>query len=102
MAKNGTVRPCKNARKGTKPSASPALIMKSEQVTANSSADQNRAKLQSWSDHADYKSISFWVPPHIVATPDECIAEVAEAVVRFESEVKSGKLHPVADNDNKL
>lgn len=100
MSRNVTVR-SKHARKPS-PRVNTAKTMKSESGTVTATADQNRAKLQLWSKNADYKSISFWVPPNFVATPDECIAEVAQALTNFEAEVKNGTASPVDNNDNRL
>ena len=69
-------------------------LMIPERKIATSASDQNREKLQKWSESSDYRSISFWIPPSMQPGTDECIAEVAEALTRFESELKSGSIEP--------
>lgn len=59
------------------------------------SSQSNREKLQAWTKQSPHKSISFWVPPNVLASPDECIAEVASALTRFDEEKKAGKVKPV-------
>jgi hypothetical protein len=79
-----------------------SIISSTEQVKDANSSEDNRKKLQAWSDSANYKSISFWVPPSVLASPDECIAEVASALTRFDAELKAGTIKPVGDNEDKL
>ena len=59
------------------------------------SSQSNREKLQSWAKNSQHKSISFWVPPNVLASPDECIAEVASAMSRFDEEKRTGKIKPI-------
>jgi hypothetical protein len=65
-------------------------------ITAPAS-DQNREKLQKWSKNSEYKSISFWIPPSMQPGTDECIAEVANALTKFELDLKSGAIKPDTD-----
>jgi hypothetical protein len=67
-------------------------------VKAAGTADENRKKLQDWSEKSKYKSISFWVRPNVVASGDESIAEVANALTNFEQEKSTGTLK----HDDKL
>jgi hypothetical protein len=66
-----------------------------ENKTAATASDQNRAKLQKWSESSDYKSISFWIPPNRQISTEECIADVANALEKFELDRREGRLTPI-------
>jgi hypothetical protein len=63
-------------------------------MPASDSSEANRKKLQAWSESSDYKSISFWIPPNMQPGTDECVAEVANALIKFEEARKSGSIKP--------
>lgn len=56
------------------------------------SSAANLKLLQGWSESSNYKSISFWIPPNMQPGTDECVAEVANALIKFESDKKAGLL----------
>jgi hypothetical protein len=64
--------------------------------TQASTLAQNSRKLQNWSENSRYKSISFWIPPHLQISTAECVEDVANALEKFEEEKKRGALHPVS------
>ncbi len=61
------------------------------------SSEANRKKLQGWSESSSYKSISFWIPPNMQPGTDECVAEVANALIKFEADKKAGLIESEAD-----
>jgi hypothetical protein len=65
---------------------------------AADSSESNRKRLEDWSKSSTYQNISFWVPPNVLATPDECIAEVGNALVRFDKDKASGSIKPVPES----
>ncbi len=59
-------------------------------------SEQNRERLQKVCEKAGYTDVKFWVPPHILSSEDECIAEVADALEKFHAEKGKG-LKPDAE-----
>jgi hypothetical protein len=78
-----------------------STIMSTPSAAAAQYADTseaNRQRLQDWADKTEYKNITFWITPDVNTTPDQCIAEVGKALVKFSADKKSGKISPVKES----
>lgn len=109
MSKKATVRSCnpKMVKTATIGNATVAPVSAPVHPSGDlaqciDNSEINRKKLQTWSESSKYKSISFWIQPNVIVTPDECIAEVANALTRFDEEKKAGTVKPVGDDVDKL
>lgn len=60
-------------------------------------SEANRQRLEKWSENSKHQNISFWIPPSVIATTDQCIAEVGKALARFDEEKKSKTATPVEE-----
>jgi len=60
-------------------------------------SDANRKRLENWSEKKDYQNITFWIPPSVIATTDQCISEVGKAVIRFDKMKADGEIAPVEE-----
>ena len=46
-------------------------------------SEANRQDLKNWYVEAGYQDVKFWVPPNVLASQEECVAEVLAAVKKF-------------------
>jgi hypothetical protein len=67
-------------------------------VMQPTASEKNRKDLKEWFQKSEYTDVKFWVSPNVLASPEECVAEVLSAVTRFEKDKKSGKALPVGDD----
>lgn len=54
----------------------------------DSTSEKNRKDLQAWFKQSKYEDVKFWVPPNVLASQEECVAEVVAAVTKFDADTK--------------
>lgn len=102
VAKSEKIATCSKVSKSVN-SGNNISMSKVNQSECVDSSDANRARLEAWSDRTEYKNISFWIPPSVIATPDQCIAEVGKTLVQFDKLKEAGEIKPVEETtDNNL
>lgn len=50
-----------------------------------STSGRDRKDLQAWLQRSKYEDVKFWAPPDVLASREECVAEVVTAVTRFDA-----------------
>jgi hypothetical protein len=99
MSKNVTVAACHPKVIKTTKSGN-AIFMSETSIASAACADNsgaNRKRLENWSEKKDYKNITFWIPPSVIATTDQCISEVGKAVIHFDQMKAAGNITPVEE-----
>ena len=51
-----------------------------------SASQKNREQLEAWFKKSQYQDVKFWIPPSVLASRDECVAEVHTALTKFEAD----------------
>lgn len=56
-------------------------------------SEKNRTELHDWYKASKYSDAKFWISPNVLASTDECVAEVLSAVKSFDADQNKKSLN---------
>lgn len=78
----------KAAKSGRVPHRKPikCIDMSASSVAQVGTSEKNRTELHGWYKASKYSDAKFWISPNVLASSDECVAEVLSAVKSFDAD----------------
>ena len=67
--------------------------MSASSIAQVGTSEKNRTELHDWYKASKYSDAKFWISPNVLASTDECVAEVLSAVKSFDTDQSKKSLN---------